>query len=54
MTINSYQATAILKDELAASEEHDFWEEGMFLMWHYGGRDYMVSLVLFDATKVEV
>ena len=54
MTLNSYQATAILKDELAASEEHDFREDASVLVWEHDGREYLVSLVLFDVTKEEV
>ena len=54
MTMNSYQATAMLRDELAASPELGFTEEATTLMWGHDNRQYLVSLVLFDVTKEEV
>lgn len=54
MTVNSFQATQLLRDELAASGEHDFSEDASTLIWRHDGREYLVSLVLFDVTKEEV
>lgn len=54
MSKSSYQATQLLKDELAASEEHDFTEDASVLVWSHDNRQYLVSLVLFDVTKGEL
>lgn len=52
--MNSFQATALLRDELAGALDLGFYEQGNTLVWGYGDREYLVSLVLFDVTKEEV